>query len=101
MQPALGGLRKPMEIDMTRLTREQAVAQSSEAQVAASEAATAQFTNRVTDGTVDQGLTEFSGYASGPDCNVTCYYLIDSGAVEAAAEDLSVLDWVPSGYEVA
>jgi len=100
MQPALGGPRNKTENDMTRLTREQAVALSSEATVAGSEAANACFTNRLTDGTPDAGMVEFSGSDSDEHVTVRCYYLIDSAAVEAAGDDLSSLVWTPGGYEV-
>lgn len=85
------------------LTREQAVAISTEATVRRLEAAECDFTNRLMDDNDDR--VEFSAHISfvdddGQVSTMLAYYYPTQKELDDAGDDLGSVDWVIEGYEV-
>lgn len=90
------------------LKRAEAVAIVGEAAVEKCETVNCEPTNRVGYNGSCQGDDEIEWSASasardqdGIDCTVTAYYYTRQEEIDAAGDDLSNVDWVIAGYEVA
>ena len=86
------------------LTREQAAAIVGEEYVAAVDALNCEPTSRLQcdgDTRVEFAAAVRCKDKDGVSCTLTAYYYQDSDAINSAGDDLSILDWVIEGYEVA
>jgi len=77
---------------MTHLTRKEAVNAVGQALVEEAEACDVDFTSRVTEGTSNQGLTEFSGSVDCDDTTLTMYVYVDNDIVKQV-EQLDQINW--------
>lgn len=91
-----------------KLTRDQAVSIVGEAAVAKAESQSCEPTGRVGYNGATQGDDEIEWCAGAPAkdkdgyaCTIRVYYYTTQEEVDAAGDDLSNVDWVIHGYEVA
>ena len=79
------------------MTRNEAIKEAGIETVEAVDIESVDFTNRVTDGTVDQGYVEFSASVdfskNDDDCSLIVYVLVDEDEVAEAGDDLGNVDW--------
>ena len=75
-----------------RISRDDAIKQTSLESVEHVECSSVEFTNRVTDGTHNQGMTEFASSTPFKDGYLTLYIYVNTETLDAV-QDLDQIDW--------